>query len=229
MRQFFTWRFWLTLLALAGLGAGLVVLFGDDDESVDDTVAPTEATTHRLDLVQWVFSAVPGDGFAIVDGRTTADLALVLDGTRTMRIEAGTPGVLDCPGFTATARCTVAADLLGDAVLWFAIIPGAPGATLQMPAVTAILDDGWVRLDNGWIVRHAEKVDRRCDEETSSLTNFIETYGDAASSTFNFETQQIVRVTCPKATAATTTTSSVPVTLVPGTDVPSTDAGTGEN
>ena len=100
----------------------------------------------------------------------------------------------------------MAADLLGDAVLWFSIIEGEPSSTLTLPAVSEILDDGWVLLENGWEVRHADVVDRLCDDESASLTEFIRTYGGSATSTFNVEQQQIVRVTCPKVTPTTSTT-----------------------
>lgn len=185
----------MTLLALAGLAGVLLVFFRSNDGVAVEQPAPTEQT-HRVDLVQWVFTAVPADGFGVVDGVTTADLALILDGSRTMVIKAGTPGEIDCPDLTAVAACTVAADLLGDGVLWFSIVPGGASATVELPAVMEILDDGRVRLANDWIVRHADKVDRKCAEETTSLSNFIATYGGRATSTFNFETQQVERVTC---------------------------------
>ena len=50
------------------------------------------------------------------------------------------------------------------------------------------------------------------------MSDFISTYGDRATSTFNFEQQELVKVTCgrlPEGSATTTTTSSV---LVPPID-----------
>ena len=189
-------RFWLTLVCLAALLLVLFVVFAGDDDAADGAGAPT-STTHRIDLLQWVFAVAPADGFEMVDGVTTRDLALVIDGSRTMVVKAGTPGEIDCPRLTAVARCTVAADLLGDAVLWFSIMSGPPSGAIQLPGVVDILDDGWVLLADDWIVRHAEKVERRCEEETTSLTSFIATFGDEATSTYSFETQQIISVTCP--------------------------------
>ncbi len=219
MRQFFSVRFWLTLAALVALALLVSAIAASQrDDSVDDSEVVTTAG-HRLDLVTWAYSVVPGEGFAMVDGRTTADLAVVIDGTRTMRIAAGTEGKIDCPGLTVPGRCTVAADLLGDAVLWFAIIEGPPAPTIVLPAVEEVLDDGWVRLVNGWEVRHADIVDRVCDDESASLTDFVRTYGATATATFSIETQQVVKVTCPKVTATTTTTTTVadtgPLTSTP--------------
>ena len=92
----------------------------------------------------------------------------------------------------------VAADLLGDAVLWFSIVPGGPDATIELPAVAELVSGGWVRLSNDWVLRHAPKVERSCSADTTSLTDFINTFGDRARSTFDYETQRIVKVTCPK-------------------------------
>ncbi len=196
MRQFLGLRFWLTLACLAGLLVVLFVVFAGDDDAADGAAAPTNST-HRIDLVQWVFSVAPADGFEMVDGVATTDLAIVIDGSRTMVVKAGTPGEIDCPRLTSVAQCTVAADLLGDAVLWFSIVRGPPTGVIHLPGVVDILDDGWVLLDNDWIVRHAEKVERKCDEETTSLSSFIATFGDEATSTYSFESQQIISVTCP--------------------------------
>ena len=196
MRQFLSLRFWLTLACLAGLLLVLFVVFAGDDEPADGDAAPTNST-HRIDLVQWVFAVAPADGFEMVDGVATTDLAIVIDASRTMVVKAGTPGEIDCPRLTSVAQCTVAADLLGDAVLWFSIVRGPPSGVIHLPGVVDILDDGWVLLANDWIVRHAEKVERKCDEETSSLTSFIATFGDDATSTYSFESQQIISVTCP--------------------------------
>lgn len=209
MRQFLSPRFWLSIGAVVGLFVVLVLIFGRStpptgvQASSDDE--PTEP--RHLDLVHWVFLANPAPGFALDDGRTTSDLSLQLDGTRTMMIKAGTPGEITCPTLTDPASCTVAADLLGDAVLWFSIVPGKPGATMTLPAVTAMLDGGWVRLANGWGLRRAERVERSCPEDTSSLSDFIRTYGESATSTFNFEQQQVVKVTCPRVDESTTTTA----------------------
>ncbi|MBI4885257.1 MAG: hypothetical protein HY826_14510 [Actinobacteria bacterium] len=208
MRQIFTWRFLLTLVALAGLvGVArlVVVQTGDDGDAAE---VGSEPSGRRVDFVSWVESIqLPAD-FAIVSGRTTTDLYLVIDATRTMLVKAGTPGEVDCPRIAEPAQCVVAADLLGDGVLWFSVIPGSPGATVQLPAVVEIIGGGWVRLANDWIVQHAPKVERSCSDETSSLTDFIKSFGDEATASYNVEQQRVVKVTCPRASSTSTSTTS---------------------
>jgi hypothetical protein len=195
VRQFFSVRFWLTLTALVAL-VGLAVVVRALGPATSSVSAQSEG--RRIDLVQWIFQATAAPGFAVEKGVTTADLSLQLDGARTMVVKAGTPGEVKCDDLLLPGRCTVAADLLGDAVLWFSIVPGSPDATIELPAVTELVGGGWARLSNDWVVRHAPRVERSCGADTSSLTDFINTFGDRARSTFNFETQRIEKVTCPK-------------------------------
>jgi hypothetical protein len=225
VRQFFSPRFWLTFAALGGLVLVLVTVFGGKSTP---GVAPVQAEAdpeRTIDLVSWIYVATAEPGFAFQGGVTTRDLALQLDATRTMVVKAGTPGEITCPTFDVPGTCTVAADLLGDAVLWFGIVPGAPGATVVLPAVVEMLDGGWVRLANDWIVRRASVVERSCAEDTSSLPDFIATYGENATSTFNFETQKLETVTCPR--EGTDTTEPVPTsTVVPSSVIVGTETET---
>lgn len=199
MRQFITLRFWLALGALAVLA---VVVAALDRADRSANVVALQQTERQIDLVHWVYLATPGDGFAVRGGVTTADVALQIDGTRTMVVKQGTPGEITCPDIEAPGTCTVAADLLGDAVLWFALIEGSPETTIELPAVTELLGGGKLRLSNNWVVNHAPKVERSCPADTSSLTDFINTFGDAATSTFDFESQRVVKVTCPSSAGA---------------------------
>ena len=213
VRQIFTVRFWLTLAALAALALAAVVVAKTQEPEAEagqlgGAGGDDEGGIRRIDMVTWVFAVMPSQGFALVDGVTSTDMAVVVDGTRTMMVKAGTPGEVNCPNVTEAARCTIAVDLLGDAVLWFSIFQGPPAATVQLPSVAKILDNGWLLLSNGWEVRHAEKVDRLCNEETASLTEFIDEYGTSATSTYDIERQEVVRVTCPRATVPSTTTTT---------------------
>jgi hypothetical protein len=216
VRQLFTWRFLLTLLALLAL-AGMVKLVAVESDDGEATEGGSEPSGRRVDFVSWVESVQLPVGFAIVDGRTTTDLYLVIDATRTMVVKAGTPGEIDCPRIAEPAQCVVAADLLGDGVLWFSVIPGFPGATVQLPAVVEIVGGGWVRLANDWIVQHAPKVERSCADETSSLTDFIKTFGDEATTSYNVEQQRVVKVTCPRAPSSTATTTTSTATATTST------------
>lgn len=209
MRQLFTLRFLLTLLALlALLGVAQWISASNRDETVE--VAVGEPAGRSVDFIALVETAHLPVGFAMVGGRANADLFLVIDATRTMLVKAGTPGEVECPGIAEPSQCIVAADLLGDGVLWFSLIPGTAGANVQLPAVVELLPGGWVRLANDWVVQHATKVQRSCIDDTTSLTNFIETFGDAATSTYNIEQQKIVRITCPRAPVPTTTVAIDP-------------------
>ncbi len=207
MRQIFTLRFLLTVLALFGLlGVAKWIATSNSHHKVAVTVG--EPAGRSVDFVALVESAQLSPGFAMIGGRANSDLYLVIDATRTMLVKAGTPGEIDCPRIAEPSQCIVAADLLGDGVLWFSLIPGTPGAVVLLPAVVELLPGGWVRLANDWVVQHAPKVERSCADDTSSLTSFIELYGDTATSSYNVEQQRIVRVTCPRAPAATTTTTT---------------------
>lgn len=214
MRQVLTLRFWLTLLAmLALLGVATWIARSNSHDQSEATVGGPAG--RSVDFIALVQTAQLPPGFAMVGGRANADLYLTIDATRTMLVKAGTPGEIDCPLIATPSQCIVAADLLGDGVLWFSLIPGTSGAVVPLPAVVELLSGGWVRLANDWVVQHAAKVERSCDDETSSLTDFIKTYGASATSSYNVEQQHIVRVTCPRTAAtvdptATTLTSVAP-------------------
>jgi len=90
------------------------------------------------------------------------------------------------------------------------------------------MDGPWVRLANDWVVRRADRVERSCPADTSSLTDFIRAYGDSATATFNFESQRVVRVTCPgDGVVDTVPTDSGPATsVIIGTETDDTGAVT---
>lgn len=207
MRQIFTFRFLLTLFALLAL-LGVVKAVASSNSHNKAAVAVGEPAGRSVDFIALVQTAQLSPSFAMVDGRANTDLFLTIDGTRTMLVKAGTPGEIECPRLAEPSQCIVAADLLGDAVLWFSLAPGTPGAVVPLPAVVELLPGGWVRLANDWVVQHAVKVERSCADDTSSLTSFIETYGDTATSSYNVEQQRIVRVTCPRTASGTTSTTS---------------------
>ena len=220
-----SFRFWLTLLALGGLA--LLTVFVFQGKSPLPGVPSSSGATplgHRIDLVAMIAQATSASGFAMANGVTTTDLAVQLDATRTMVVKAGTPGSVACPELDQPARCAIAADLLGDAVVWFSIVPGSLSATLSLPAVTSLPEAGWVQLANGWIVRRSSAVERACATDTSSLTDFVRTFGERATSTFNLEIQRVVKVGCANGGVVTTDSVAPPV----DTGVVGTDNGTNE-
>jgi hypothetical protein len=90
----------------------------------------------------------------------------------------------------------VAADMLGDAVLWFSLFPADLRNTINLPAIRELRDQNQVLLANGWVVRRADLVARNCDEDTTSLSDFVRTFGDDAISAWGVPDQRVIRVTC---------------------------------
>ena len=214
MRQFVSLRFWLAIAALVGLTYGLWYLLVRKDDSVavigqPATEAPTE---HRINLLQPVYNIEADPGFAISDGVATGDMHLVLDANRTMVVKAGTPGEITCSKLAEINQCVVAADLLGDAVVWFSLIPNPQKANLVLPGATEVREDNWLLLSNGWEVARTEVVERNCD--TAGLNDFVDHFGGSLStSTFSFEQQKIFKVTCLEEPENSTTTSSTTSTI----------------
>jgi hypothetical protein len=225
MRQFFTWRFWLSLLVLAGLTFG-VYSTTRSSKAVTEVIQQVRAPERHVDLIALVYLAQADPGFAIVDGRTTANMQIRIDGFRYMNIHANTPGENRCGEIAQLARCAVAADLLGEAVLWFSIVPVGERNQVLLPPVTELNDDGTVRLENGWIVRHADVVKRLGCDDTTSLPDFIQRHGEGSTTAYDLDQQAVVSVTCDT-TTATTTTAAPPTTGVTPTVPATVPAGTG--
>jgi hypothetical protein len=224
MRQFISPRFWLAIAALIGLTYGLwyVVVRKDDSVAVIGKPASAAVDEHRVNLVLPVYSIQADPGFSMLDGTASTDMHLALDATRTMVVKAGTPGQVSCAKLAEINQCVVAADLLGDAVVWFSLIPNPQRANLLLPGVTAVRADNWVLLANGWEVARNETVERNCD--TSGIEDFVRQFGgNLSTSTFSFEQQEIIKVTCLEqpetATTTSTSTTVVPVVIPLDTSV----------
>lgn len=207
MRQFFTLRYWLTLLALAGVALGVWSIVRDDKPLAALPVAE-KPTERRVNLIALVQSTEAASTFGMKNGFTTGEIRLALDGNRTMVVKGGTEGELACPRLAEPGACVVAADLLGDAVLWFSLIPSEPRLSITLPPIAELRPDNWVLLTNGWEVQRSASVELKCDEDTASLSEFLTRFGDDSTSTFSFEKQRIVRVTCGSAVPSTSTTST---------------------
>lgn len=219
MRQFVSFRFWLAIAALAGLSYGLWHQFLRSDDSVAVGLPALSATAeHRINLVLPVYSIQAEPGFAMIDGAASTEMQLTLDATRIMVVRAGTPGQITCGRLAEINQCVVAADLLGDAVVWFSLIPNPQRASLLLPGVTEVRKDNWVLLSNGWEVARSEVVERNCD--TAGLDDFVHQFGGSLSTaTFSFETQEITKVTCLEQPELATTTSTS-TTLLPPVVIP---------
>lgn len=206
MRQFFSWRIWVAFAALIGLVVLLRAVLPSDSADEPVAVGPADRT---IDFVSFVYQVKPSSRFFVLDGVVNGSAEVVIDGQRTMQIVDGTPGDLNCPDFTEIGKCVVVADLLGDAVVWFDLVPVVqPGYKVNAAPIVEILDSGLVRLENGWLVRTANSVDRRCDQETGSLTEFIRDFGPTSSTIIDVATQKVTAVVCANAENASTTTTT---------------------
>ena len=195
MRQIFSVRFFAAVGGVIGLFFLLTTIFatreviegGGDAEGVE---------IHRIDFVDQVFSS-RNEQFAVdaEEGVAVNDTELILDPSRSLFIVADTPGVDHCPGFPAVGACAVVADLLGEGVVWFALVPSGTDRTVDLPAIDT-LDDGLAALVNGWVLPYAPILDRRCDEEFSSYVEFREVLGDDFTSIYDLDERRIVAVEC---------------------------------
>lgn len=196
MRQVLTWRFVAAVVALAGLAVVVNVAFNRGD-AIAEITGPLEPVERRPTLISLVLRA-QGEGFTITEtGQASTDLVLELPpDDRIVRIFQGTPGEVSCPDLTAFGQCAVLAELLGDTVSWFAIVPMAPSFRFELPPIVE-LDGGLAHLANGWAVPYAPIIDRsRCDANVESFGEFLRTVGSAHLSLFDLGEGEIVAVTC---------------------------------
>lgn len=233
MREIFSVRFFAAVGAVAAL-LFLVSSVIAARAVVDDVTGGDAAGAvrlHGVDLVERIesasTSAIGFDG----DGLSVGTVDLVIDPSRRVRIAPGTPGVAHCQP-AAPGACAIVADLLGEAVVWFATVPmGTSPTSVPFPAIDD-LDDGVATLVNGWQLRYAPALDRRCtdaqgnDEEFDSYREFRDVFGANFVSVFDITSQQLVAVVCraqvPYAPVTGSTLPGAPgVTGVPVTgDVP---------
>lgn len=215
---------------LTTIFAAREVIEGGDDP--DDTVVEP----HRIDFVDRVFASRNADFRFDEDGLAANDTELIIDGARSLRVVAGTPGENLCPELGELGVCAVVADLLGEAVVWFALVPMGPGDTVEFPAID-VLDDGRARLVNGWELPYAPVLDRRCrdadgDEvEFDSYREFREVLGDDFTSIYSITSRRLEAVVCgervPYAPVLPTMVPSS--TVIPTTVIPTTVSTTGDS
>ena len=231
-------RFWMSLLAVLAL-FGIVYVATRGEPDSDTVIAADEAPVARhVDFASQVFSITGDAGFAMVRGRSNGQLQLIIDGSRTMVVQPDTPGEITCTDLASVGQCVVFADLLGDAVLWFALVPFEQQPKVTLPGIAKLDDLNLVELTNGWVVSRAANVDLDCIDDVGSLTEFVRRFGPSSTATYDLDRQQITKTTCTQAPEATTTTT-VPAspppqvvppgeTLPPGETVPvETDLGAG--
>ena len=204
MRQFFSWRIWAAFGALVLLALTLKVVLPAGAVTADSTSIGPVART--VDFVSLVYAVQPSNTFAVHDGIVTGSADLVLDGQRTMHVVQGTLADINCPNYTKVGQCVVLANLLGDAVIWFALVPVETGFKVEAPPIVELLADGIARLRNGWLVRMAGAVGRSCAQETGSLVEFLKNYGPQSTTIIDVAKQRITQVKCAASVTATTST-----------------------
>lgn len=201
MRQIFSVRFFAAVGAVVGLFFLLTSVFATraaiegSDESGD---APS---LRRIDLVDRIQEVRPALIEFDDDGLTTARTELVLDPSRIVTVVPGTLGEVHCDQLATPGGCALVVDLLGEAVVWFAVVPaGAATSGVPLPAIDT-LDEGVATLVNGWQVRYAPILDRRCttpggEEEFTSYRELRDVLGDDFTSLFDTAEQRLTAVVC---------------------------------
>ena len=224
MREIFSIRFFAAVGAVVGLFFLLSTVFAAREViDGDDGAGGTGLQPHRIDLVDQVFTSTNPAFRFDEDGLAANDTDLVMAGSRSLRIVAGTPGVDLCPNLGAVGACAVVADLLGEGVVWFALVPMGANRAVPMPAID-VLDDGYAFLVNGWEVPYAPILDRRCQDQSgnevefASYREFRDQLGDDFTSLYSIESRRIEVVVCRERVA-----------YAPATTVPDPDAGTTTN
>lgn len=201
-----TWRFFAAIGALVLLAVGVDRAFAGADKQGEIAVAAPATfdedgnlILRRIDLIEPVAFVVPSPDFAIgEDGLSVGFVDAVLDADRTARIVPGTPGQVTCESFDDPNRCVLLADVLGDAVVWFALMPRAPRDTVELPPIVD-LQDGYAQFVNGWEVLYAPVIERdadSCGDDVVSFSDFLRRFGPGSTTVVDLETRQVTAVIC---------------------------------
>lgn len=213
VRQVLTWRFLAAIAALALLAFGVdsVVASGGQQGALAIT-GPSNLDRdgnlimRRIDVISSVERIERSDDFEVgPDGRTIGvfDAVLDADGQRVMRIAPGTPGEISCETLSEPNRCVVLADVLGEAVVWFAVLPKAPRETVELPPIVD-LQEGYATFENGWEVSYPPVIERDVDgenatcagEDIPSFSDFLRRFGPDSTTIVDLATQQVIQVQC---------------------------------
>jgi hypothetical protein len=195
VRQIFSWRFVAALVALAAL-ALLARAILTDDASIEAVIEP-DVIERRIDLIEPIESVTASDGFDVTpSGVTTGSLDLALDAERVLRIVPGTLGEVECDVLGSPGDCAVFADMLGDAVVWFSILPQAPRSTVELPPIID-LDDGLAIFESGWRLPYAPVIERECDGvDLPTFSDFLRRFGPDSVTIVDLRTRQVTAVRC---------------------------------
>lgn len=196
MRQIFSVRFFAAVGAVTALLFVLAAVFAGGDETDDADDVGTASDVRVIDLVDQIASS-SNPSFAVgLDGTAAGETTLQIDPSRAVTIVAGTPGVDHCGRLDTPEACAIVADLLGEGVVWFALVPFAPSRSVELPAVDT-LDDSVATLVNGWQLPHAPVFERRCgDEQFESYRQFKQEFGDDFTTIYDLDQRMLTAVVC---------------------------------
>ena len=193
---------------LAGLFAVfLAVIFILATRGSSSEISVTQ-TLRKIDLVASVNSINVDSAWSQESGSTRGGaIRLSLDDLRVLTVPDGTltanyGSILPCTDFVKPNSCVLLADMLGDAVVWFALVAADALAGREVLTLPGLVDmqanGGEGILRNGWVVKLATPVKRECgDTATSSLRDFITRFPDELSKTIvNLTTDNVVSVKC---------------------------------
>ena len=203
MRQLLSWRTWAAIAVLLVLITVLQLLTGDGQRSgADDD--ETQPSVRRVEVIASVMRIDASEAFDVIDGITVGSAVLTLDDGRNVPITRETPGEIDCADRTAAASCVLLADMLGEGVIWYALVnsDGPAARVLALPTLIDMEDGGDIGvLANGWRVPLANGVIRTCAGEprSSTLRAFIESYSETGiRSMLDLDRDEVVEVICDK-------------------------------
>lgn len=193
------------LAVLLAVLVAAIVFFATRDSSSEISVTQTLRT---VDLVASINSINADSGWSQESGVTRGGaMRISLDDLRVLTVQEGTlasdyGSTSACTDFVKPNACVLLADMLGDAVVWFALVPSDALAGRELLTLPGLVDmrangdEGILR--NGWVVKLATPVKRECgDSPTSSLRDFITRFPDQLSKTImNLTTDNIVSVKC---------------------------------
>ncbi len=196
----------ILFVALAGLVIACIAVVTRGGSAV---IAP-KVNQRKVDLVASV-NRINVDSQWSESGATTSggSIRLALDDLRELVIPEGTMVgnyslIPACTDFITPHACVLLADMLGDAVVWFALVPADKTLGQEFLTLPGLVDmqangnEGI--LKNNWVVQLATPVKRECgDIDTSSLRDFITRFpADASTATVNLTTDNVVAVSCVK-------------------------------
>lgn len=235
MREIFSIRFFAAAGAVVGLFFLLSTIFAAREVIDGGDGSGDAAMPRRVDFVEQVFSSRDPDFEITAAGVAAGDTEFVIDRTRVVRIVADTPAENHCPNFGELGACAIVADLLGDGVVWFALVPMGENRTVDFPAID-VLEDGYAHLVNGWQLRYAPILDRRCQDaqrneiEFGSYREFRDALGDDFTAVYSLESGRLEAVECgvrvPYAPPSVSAPTTVGTTDTDTTTVDTTVAGT---